>query len=70
MFVITNITSKDSIFLSAFIVTQCELVTSYNLADAANLEDDLKAGYYRTLRPTDSTQVGIEAGLFHISSLV
>ena len=45
-------------------------VTCYTLTDAATLETSLTSGYRTTLRPSDVTNVGITAGLLHISLLV
>jgi len=46
------------------------MVASYTTTDASNLETALKTSYVSTVRPAEHMQVGVNAGLFHINTLV
>lgn len=45
------------------------VVRSFNITASGNLEDDLKNGYKKTIRPAATTQVGLAYGLMHMNSL-
>jgi len=55
---------------SVLCLSQLLMVASYTTTDASNLETALKTSYVSTVRPAEHMQVGVNAGLFHINTLV
>ena len=46
------------------------MVASYTTTDASNLETALTTSYFPLVRPEEYMEVGFQAGLFHINTLV